>query len=69
MIGYERLQKLIALATSEPSQIAESLMWPWCEVVTVELIQGCPMYFIGDDEVSATAAADALDSNQQPTAE
>ena len=68
MIGYERLQKLIALAISEPSQIAESRMWPWCEVVMVEVTQGCPLYFIGDDEVSATAAADALDNQPQPTA-
>jgi hypothetical protein len=68
MIGYERLQKLITLAASEPSQIAESQMRPWCELVTVEIIQGCPMYFVGDDEVNATAAADALDNQPQPTA-
>ena len=68
MIAYERLQKLITLAASEPSQIAESQMWPWCELVTVEIIQGCPMYFVGDDEVIATAAADALDNKPQPKA-
>jgi hypothetical protein len=68
MIGYERLQKLITLAASEPSQIAESQMLPWCELVTVEIIQGCPMYFLGDEEVTATAAADALDNKPQPKA-
>jgi len=68
MTGLDRLQKLVALAASEPSQIAESQMWTWCELVTVEIIQGCPMYFVGDDEVTATAAADALDNKPQPKA-
>ena len=68
MTGLDRLQKLVALAASEPSQIAESQMWPWCELVTVEIILGCPMYFVGDDEVNATAAADALDNKPQPKA-
>jgi hypothetical protein len=68
MIGYKRLQQLITLAIAEPSQIAERRMHPWCELVTVEISHGCPLYFVGDDEVSATAAADALDNKPQPTA-
>ena len=66
MTGLDRLQKLLALAASEPSQMAERQMYPWGELVTVEIIQGCPMYFVGDDEVIATAAADALDNKPQP---
>jgi hypothetical protein len=68
MTGLDRLQKLVALAASEPSQMAERQMWPWGELVTVEIIQGCPMYFVGDEEVTATAAADALDNQPQPSA-
>jgi hypothetical protein len=68
MIGYERLQQLIILAISVPSQMADRRMRPWCELVTVEISHGCPLYFVGDDEVSATAAADALNNQTQPTA-
>lgn len=66
MMGYERLKKLIDRALNSCSQIAEHKQWSWSQKVTVEIVDGAPLYFVGDTEVTASAAARELDNTPEP---
>ena len=65
-MGYERLKKLIDRALNSCNQIAEHQQWSWSQKVTVEIVEGAPRYFVGDSEVTASAAAHELDNRPEP---
>lgn len=61
MKGYLRLQNLVVTASKSPSFMAVRQPASWCDPVTVEIVLGGPNYFVGDEEVTASQAAEALE--------
>lgn len=59
---YERLHNLMLQACDADSQIAEHRTLPHSVVVSVEMVNGVPIYFVGDDEVTASQAIEALEA-------
>lgn len=61
--GTEKLAALIAMAKSSSSLFAEYRKLPGDSVpVAVEIVNGVPTYFVGDEEVTATQAVAALEA-------
>ena len=60
--AHDILRDLITSATSSGSQMAEYRWIGSGKVVFVEIVNGVPTYFVGDEEVTATQAVEALEA-------
>ena len=60
--GTEKLLDLIGQAKASGNQMAEYRWIGSGKVVFVEIVNGVPTYFVGDEEVTATQAVVALEA-------
>lgn len=61
MDAYEKLHSLMMTACDSENLVAERRTFPNSVVVTVEVVNGVPTYFINDNEVTASEAVKALE--------
>lgn len=60
--AHDRLHDLMLKACEVDSQIAEYRTLPHSVVVSVELVNGVPTYFVDGNEVTASQAIEALEA-------